>query len=258
MLAEATILQRLLLEEVAEEIDGRALVIVPAGPLHTLPWSVLPCLHARPVSVVPAPRRGWRPVSGLAARNRWVIAAAGPGLRHAATEVERVCWPPTGAPSWCARRLADVADALGRADVLHLAAHGTFHSRSPLLSSIELEDGPLMAYDLLTPRLPPRLVVLSACDSGMARVPAEGAPLGLAGTFLARGAACVVAGLIPVPDDEALALMTLFHNLIAAGEPPAAALATASSKTRVPGFACFGAGEHPVVVSRSRRDARGR
>ncbi|MEU4695719.1 CHAT domain-containing protein [Nonomuraea dietziae] len=257
VLAEATILQRLLLEEVAEEIDGRALVIVPAGPLHTLPWSVLPCLHARPVSVVPS-AAAW-----LAARERarraqpLVIAAAGPGLRHAATEVERVL-AAHRRTELVRGRLADVADALGRADVLHLAAHGTFHSRSPLLSSIELEDGPLMAYDLLTHDCPPRLVVLSACDSGMARVPAEGAPLGLAGTFLARGAACVVAGLIPVPDDEALALMTLFHNLIAAGEPPAAALATASSKTRVPGFACFGAGEHPVVVSRSRRDARGR
>ncbi|GAA2404027.1 CHAT domain-containing protein [Nonomuraea africana] len=255
--AEAVLLERLLFEQVAAEIEGRPLVIVPAGPLHTLPWSVLPCLHARPVSVVPS-AAAW-----LAARERTrraeplVIAAAGPGLRHATTEVERVL-AAHRRTELVRGRVADVADALGRADVLHLAAHGTFHSRSPLLSSIELEDGPLMAYDLLTHDSPPRLVVLSACDSGMARVPAEGAPLGLAGTFLARGAACVVAGLIPVPDDEALALMTLFHELIAAGEPPAAALATASSKSEVPGFACFGAGEHPVLVSRSRRDAKDR
>nr|BFE81870.1 hypothetical protein GCM10020093_044710 [Planobispora longispora] len=44
-----------------------------------------------------------------------------------------------------------------------------------------------MAYDLLRLRLSPGLVVLSACDTGMARAPADGAPLGLAGTFLDRG-----------------------------------------------------------------------
>uniref|UniRef100_UPI0013B3EB70 CHAT domain-containing protein n=1 Tax=Nonomuraea lactucae TaxID=2249762 RepID=UPI0013B3EB70 len=92
------------------------------------------------------------------------------------------------------------------------------------------------------------LVVLSACDSGMARTPADGAPLGLAGTFLARGAACVVAGLVPVRDEDALAVMTLFHELIATGQSPASALAAASAKTGVVGFACFGAGDQPVAT----------
>ncbi|MEV0202068.1 CHAT domain-containing protein [Nonomuraea sp. NPDC050691] len=144
-------------------------------------------------------------------------------------------------------RTGPVMEALASADVLHLAAHGVFHARSPLLSSITLDDGPLMAYDLL--RLPrsPRLVVLSACDSGMARVPAEGAPLGLAGAFLARGTACVVAGMVPVRDDDALAVMTLFHELLARGESPASALAAASAKTEVPGFACFGAGHRRLT-----------
>ncbi|MEU7892205.1 CHAT domain-containing protein [Nonomuraea sp. NPDC049152] len=257
--AEASSLERVLFGPIADLVECRPLVIVPAGPLHTLPWSALPLLRGRPLSVVPS-AAAWlaalaRRTAPPAHREPLVVGAAGPGLEHAEEEVRRVLAAHRRAERVPART-AEVAAALGRAEVLHLAAHGTFHSSSPLLSSIELEDGPLMAYDLLPLSMRPGLVVLSACDSGMARVPAEGAPLGLAGTFLSQGASCVVAGLIPVPDEEALALMTVFHDLLAAGGAPSAALAEAASKTGVLGFACFGAGEHPVVVRDAAVDAR--
>jgi hypothetical protein len=58
----------------------------------------------------------------------------------------------------------------------------------------------------------------------------------------------VVAGLVPVRDEDALALMTRFHELLAAGHPPATALADASAKTGVLGFVCFGAGDQPVAT----------
>ena len=57
----------------------------------------------------------------------------------------------------------------------------------------------------------------------------------------------MVAGLIPVRDDEALTLMTAFHGLLARGHTPARALAEATEKTGVPGFACFGSLGHPMV-----------
>ncbi|MFD0665300.1 CHAT domain-containing protein [Thermocatellispora tengchongensis] len=132
--------------------------------------------------------------------------------------------------------------ALDSALVVHLAAHGFFDARSPMLSSIDLDDGPLMAYDLCRLRTPAWLVVLSACEVGLSRTPADGAVLGLAGTFLARGTACVVAGLVPVRDDDTATLMAVFHDLLAAGHPPAHALTAASAKTGVFGFACLGAG----------------
>ncbi|GGO80154.1 CHAT domain-containing protein [Nonomuraea cavernae] len=242
-------LERLLFGPIEAELGDRPMVVVPAGVLHTLPWGALPCLRERPVSVA-AGATAW-----LAARRRgpvpsWpplVAAAAGPGLAHAGAEVGRVlALHPRGRQ--VAGRTGAVLDALVTADVLHLAAHGVFHARSPLLSAITLEDGPLMAYDLLGLARTARLVVLSACDSGMARTPAEGAPLGLAGTFLARGTTCVVAGMVPVRDEDALAVMTLFHELLATGCPPASALASAAAKTGVLGFACFGAGDQPVAT----------
>ncbi|XVQ83714.1 CHAT domain-containing protein [Microbispora siamensis] len=230
---------------------GGPVTVVPTGALCTLPWPLLPSLRGRPVSVAAdaaawlAPRRG-------PADAPLVLSLAGPGLDHAAAEADMVA-----AAHGRARRIgatrAEVLRALERADVLHVAAHGMFSPRGPMLSQITLADGPLMAYDLLTARRIPRLVVLSACDAGMAHAPVDGAALGLAGAFLdsaARNgdAACVVAGVVPVRDDEAPALMTLFHTLLAEGRSPAEALAQASEKAAVPGFVCFGAGDTPFAT----------
>lgn len=246
--AEAAALERLVLGPLWPVLGDRQLVVVPTGPLHTLPWASLPGLRGRPVSVA-ASAGAWHRahLAGSAVPDRLLVAAAaGPSLDHAHDEVARVLSSHPGAELVAGRR-SDVLAALDRAHVFHLAAHGIFHARSPLLSSITLEDGPLMAHDLLGLAKAAQLVVLSACDSGMARVPAEGAPLGLAGTFLSRGSSCVVAGLVPVPDEETVALMATFHELVAAGQPPAAALATATAKTAVPGFVCFGAGDQPLI-----------
>ncbi|WP_182876510.1 CHAT domain-containing protein [Microbispora sp. H10670] len=215
--------------------------IVPTGALGTLPWPMLPSLRGRPVSVAADAARWFTPAPGPPGGDPLVLSVAGPGLDHAAAEAAMVVAAHPRARRVGATR-AEVLRALERADVLHVAAHGLFSPRGPMLSHITLDDGPLMAYDLLTARRMPRLVVLSACDAGMAHAPVDGAALGLAGTFLDRGAACVVAGVVPVRDDEAPAVMTLFHRLLAEGRSPAEALAAASAKSAVPGFVCFGDG----------------
>ncbi|GHE45088.1 CHAT domain-containing protein [Streptosporangium violaceochromogenes] len=246
---EAALLERLLFGPLRGLLGDRPLVIVPTGALHTLPWPVLPMNAGRPVSVA-CGAAAW--LSGhrrLPPREGGVVAVAGPGLRYAEAEADMVGALHPGAERISARRAA-VTAALERAEVAHLAAHGMFCPRSPLLSGLDLDDGPLMAYDLLGMGTPPRLVVLSACDAGMAHAPADGAPLGLAGTFLARGTQCVIAGLVPVRDEETLGLMTAFHRLLAAGRPPARALATASAETGTPGFVCLGYGDQPVATGR--------
>ncbi|MBT2226791.1 CHAT domain-containing protein [Nonomuraea sp. NEAU-A123] len=246
-------LERLLLRPLQTELGDRPLIVVPAGPLHTVPWTALPCLRDRPVSVT-ASASAWLEAgqrAAVPAERPVMIAAAGPGLAHARAEVEQVLACHPGAREVPARSGAVLA-ALTSADVLHLAAHGVFHARSPLLSGITLADGQLMAYDLLGLSRTARLVVLSACDSGMAHTPTDGAPLGLAGTFLSRGTACVVAGMVPVRDEEAMAVMTAFHGLLADGQSPASALASASAKTGALGFVCFGAGDRTYTRKRDR------
>ncbi|MDP9866352.1 MULTISPECIES: CHAT domain-containing protein [Streptosporangium] len=246
---EAALLERLLLGPLRGRLGDRPLVIVPTGPLHTLPWPILPMNADRPVTVTSGAAAWLAGHRMRAVRDGGIVAVAGPGLRCAEAEADMVGGCHPGAGRVTALR-AEVMAALDRAEVAHLAAHGMFSPRSPLLSSLDLDDGPLMAYDLLRLRTPPRLVVLSACEAGMAHAPADGAPLGLAGAFLSLGSQCVVASLVPVRDEETLTLMTVFHELLAAGHPPARALAAAGGKTGVAGFVCFGYGDQPVATGR--------
>lgn len=245
-----------LLTPLAEEVGDLPLLLVPAGPLHALPWAALPSLRGRPVSVAPSALAWYAAGRDRPHRSGEVAICAGPGLRYAEDEAERVARHHPGAVRIAPRTDAVLA-ALGRAEVVHLAAHGVFAAHGPLLSSLALDDRPLMAHDLLRVARPPRLVVLSACESGMARVPVEGAALGLAGIFLSQGAGCVVAGLLPVPDAETAALMDVFHRLLAAGDSPDRALARAAERTGARGFACFGAGDLPLGTAGRQPTATG-
>ncbi|SDG33593.1 CHAT domain-containing protein [Sinosporangium album] len=249
----AAAVQRRLLRPMAAELSGRELVVVPAGTLHTLPWAALPSLREVPVSVCAGVTeewaRGWaRTGAGLRAGPR-VAVVAGPGLAHARAEADAVVACHPGAVEVPPSK-ASVVAALAGADVVHVAAHGRFCPRAPLLSGVELADGSLSACELPAAAAA-RLVVLSACDAGMARSPEGGLRLGLVGALLAGGAACVVAGLLPVRDDESLALMAVFHEVLGRGRAPARALADAGAKAGLYSFACFGNGLQPVSTGLS-------
>ncbi|WP_030454592.1 CHAT domain-containing protein [Herbidospora cretacea] len=214
-----------------------AVSVVPTVALHSLPWSLLPSLRGRAVSVAPS--------AALAVARRAsggpVVALAGPDLAHAEEEVAAVVGVHERGERVPATRGA-LLEALGRARIVHIAAHGIFSGRRPMMSSILLDDGPLLVHEFFRLTRVPPLVVLSSCDAGMASAPADGAAFGLAGAFLDRGASTVIAGIVPVRDDEAARLMVEFHRLLAQGESPAQALAAAATATDVPGFACFGTG----------------
>jgi hypothetical protein len=227
---------RLLLAPLA--LPAGPVAILASGPLLTLPWPMLPSLRGRPVSVATSAI-----TAAVPERAGHVVSVAGPGLAYAEREADAVA-RIHGGRRITATRTA-VLGALREADVLHVAAHGTFVPRSPLLSRITLDDGELMAYELAGAGRSPRLVVLSACDAGMAHAPVDGLALGLAGTFLDLGACHVVAGIVPVRDDEAERLMAAFHALLGSGRPPDEALAAAAAKTDVDGFVCFATGPRP-------------
>ena len=81
--------------------DG--VVFVPAGPLASIPWSVLPDLRGRPVTVCPSASSwlaAWR--RGLAAAERPPgrppLLVAGPDLEHAAREVTEIAKVLSGLP----------------------------------------------------------------------------------------------------------------------------------------------------------------
>ncbi|TWF94877.1 CHAT domain-containing protein [Saccharopolyspora dendranthemae] len=242
----ATELQAQLLAPVLPALDqGRELVVVPTGRLHLLPWAVLPACRGTAVTVSPS-IRCWL---GGAARARaadpagakvWV---AGPHLDHAETEVAALQRRNGGRVLTGARARTDlVLSELDGARVAHLAAHGHFRDDQPLLSCLDLDDGPLYAHDLDGLRRSPTTVVLSACDVGKSAISKGDQLSGLTATLLDRGTATVIASVVPVPDERTAEVMLALHDALDEGLPPAAALAEAQARHGETGFICIGYG----------------
>lgn len=127
---------------------------------------------------------------------------------------------------------ANVLAALGKASHWHFATHGKFFPRQPRQSAVYLADGAALTMGTLLDRADlgtPRLVVLSACETGLVEVgyaPEEFT--GLPSAFLQAGAAGVVASLWPVDDvSTALLMMRFYDQHFGAKLPPAAALRAA-------------------------------
>lgn len=223
----------------------RPLVVVPTGALHAVPWGAL--CAGRPVTVVPSVTAWLRATDMDTVKDKdtggervWI---AGPGLRHAAREARSLHAEHGG--QLLTGRSATVGAALAAmdgADLVHIAAHGRFREDQPLFSCVELSRGPLFGYDLQRLSRAPRRVVLSACDAGRSAVWPGGEAIGMATALLRHGTATVIASVLPVPDREAVGLVSSLHAGLAAGLGPATALAKAQQRHGHLGFVCFGAG----------------
>jgi CHAT domain-containing protein len=243
-------LDQLILHPLAEAAD-RPLVLVPTGPLQSLPWALLPSCAARPVVIAPSAMLWVRAAAQQPTSDGHVVVCAGPGLPGAEAEASAVAnlyaEKPLVGP---AATVSAVTSALDGAALAHLAAHGTAHEHNPLFSSLRFADGPLMIYDLERLDRVPHTVVLAACDSARSVVTAGNELLGLSATFISLGAAQVVASVLPVLDAQTAPLMTALHRRMATGEPAAEALAAAQRETvgdervmaMASGFVCIGAG----------------
>ncbi len=122
--------------------------------------------------------------------------------------------------------------------VIHLATYGVLNKQNPLFSYVEfarggIDDGRLEAHEVFGLTLAAKLVVLSACQTGLASgalsdVPAGDDWIGLARAFLSAGAEQVMASLWPVQDRATAALMERFYEGYATdGGDAAKSLATA-------------------------------
>jgi hypothetical protein len=79
----------------------------------------------------------------------------------------------------------------------------------------------------------------------MPTVRSEG--LVLASALLYVGTTTVISSVTRVDDAAALATMTAYHRLLAAGASPAEALAQAALTEQFSPFVCFGDGQNPAA-----------
>lgn len=238
-------LQSTLLFPVLDQLrERRPLVVVPAGRLHVVPWSALPVCRKLPVTVSPSLRCWLQAAHDARARpGSGRLWASGPGLEHAELEVRALHAESGGALLTGSRaRCADVLAALDGSRTAHIAAHGNFREQNPLLSGVDLADGPLYCYDLERVRAAPATVVLSACEVGRSAAGRGNQVGGLAATLLGRGTSTVIASVVPVPDERACAVMLSLHRRLGRSVPPAWALAAAQAEHGESGFLCLGYG----------------
>ncbi len=241
-----------LIGPLAADLGHAGVVVVPTGPLVSLPWCALPSLRERAVSVTPSASLWLQATSASPSPRRATVLVAGPGLPGAAGEITGLARRHPGAVRLTGRRatVAAVRGALDGAGMAHVAAHGSFRADNPLFSCLHLADGPLTVYDLEGLRRAPDVVVLSACDSALADVGPGDELLGLASSLLALGTRVLVATVVPVPDGATRRFMSNFHRHLRGGLRPAAALAAARRDAAgdpalgvaAAGFVCLGAG----------------
>ena len=223
-----------LLDEPARVAGTRRLVVTAPGVLSGIPWAMLPGMRGRVFTLAPSATR-WAAVreSPRPSPVARVGFAVGPRVARGEEEVA------VAASAWAEARIlpADdatvdaVTDIAADVDVLHVAAHGRHAVDNPLFSGIELADGALFGYDIdRMPRVP-ETVVLSACEVGRSSVRWGEEAIGMTRIWLHAGVRDVVATPVIVADDVACELLGAMHEGLAAGEPPAEALAAASLRT---------------------------
>ena len=122
---------------------------------------------------------------------------------------------------------AALRSACADADVLHLACHAEFRSDNPMFSALLLVDGPFTVQDAEALQLRQGIVVLSACETGVAAYSRGDEMIGLVRAFLLAGASRVVASLWPVDDAVTMQFMAAFYRSLRNGNEPSRALCTA-------------------------------
>ncbi len=233
-------------------LHDEPLVIVPTPGLHALPWRALPSLQSRPFMVSPSAGLWLRAQQQMAPMPGQLLVA-GPDLELSDEEVNRLArlYPQAEVVSSGSSSVGVVLASLDGAGMAHIASHASFQFENPMFSSLRLADGDLNVYDLERLGSVPRLVVLSACDSGFTDTRPGEELMGLSSALLSMGASSIIASVGLVPDSVATKdLMVEMHRGLVAGSSPSVALhqaqmavsGTPEGFVAASSFVCIGAG----------------
>lgn len=208
------------IERLIDDVDS--LVVVPHGPLHSVPFHALfdqereeylidrACVRTAPSAMLAHTRVRERS-RRLNALVVGVPDEAAPEIANETAAVGEI-WPHAtllrGGDATAQRVLA----AAPHADVIHLACHGRFSESMPNASGLRLADRWISVGEIAELPLSADLVVLAGCETGRAAIEAGDEAVGLPRAFIAAGAASVVMSLWPVRDESARRLMTSLHR----------------------------------------------
>ena len=214
-----TRLESAVLGGAAAELGDGPVVVIPPARLGAVPWTLMPSLRDRVVTVAPSASTWLRARRMRPPSPRRVALVVGPGLATMGAEVEplRSRYPEAVVHGHGSATADHVLSALDGAWLAHIAAHSTFRADNPMFSSILLDDGPLTVHDFERLGRAPYQMILAGCDSGVAAPVGADELLGLVSSLGPLGAAGIVASVVPVNDIAAVPLMLALHDALQRG-----------------------------------------
>ncbi len=231
-----------LIAPIEKWLEGRRLVILPTGSLHTVPFAGLRngrtgryLIEDYALSFAPsaaalvrsaprgAPEKTAALVIGDALTSR---ARLGGARREAQAVADLLGAEPVLGKEATEGRFYEMAP---NARLLHIATHGEYFEGSPyfnrlLLSREPAHDGALAVHEILdrVDLTGTDLVVLSACDTSAGSVSRGDDMVSLAQSFLLAGSRSVISTLWRVSDRASADLMVAFYSELLSGQKPAA------------------------------------
>jgi CHAT domain-containing protein len=236
---------REIFEPLRPRLKTRHLVIVPYGPLHSLPFHAL---FDGQQFLVDTFTVSYAPSASIHALCQQLVEAhTGPslilGVEDSKTpfvrqEVEAIAAIVPEAKILLGSDASERAlrQDGSRSQLIHIASHGYFRQDNPMFSAIRLSDSYLSLHDLYHMDLPVDLLTLSGCVTGVSFV-AEGDELiGLPRGLLYAGARSLLLSLWDVDDRSTAEFMQLFYSHLLDGRDKAEALRSAmlDLRTRYP------------------------
>jgi tetratricopeptide (TPR) repeat protein len=212
-------LEAALLGGAAARLADGPVVVIPPARFRAVPWTLMPSLRDRAVTVAPSASAWLRARRMRPPSRRRVALVTGPGLATKGAEIEplRARYPRAMVLGHGNATAGQVLTALDGVWLAHVAAHGTFRADNPMFSSILLDDGPLIAHDFERLGRAPYHLVLAGCDSGVAAPVGADELLGLVSSLMPLGAAGIVASVVPVNDIAVVPVMVALHEALQRG-----------------------------------------
>ena len=235
-----------LVDDLGEKLSGRLirplqdkisgadkLYIVPSKAFHYLPFSSLPLTQDRflvqdyTISILPNASSLFFLDKDVTQDKETILAVGNPEreqkgleLKFAEIEVKSISKDFSDRSIFTgkdARESVIKEKDLINTGIIHVAAHGKYNSRYPLKSALlfardHKNDGNLETFEIFSLNLNPRLVVLSACESGIGKVEGGDEVQSLNRAFLYAGAGGVLASLWNVSDQSTYKLMEHFYE----------------------------------------------
>jgi CHAT domain-containing protein len=250
------VLYKRLLRPMQNAIAGRDLLIVPHGSLHYVPFAALHdgekfLMQGRALRYLPSamllglmPEARAFSASTQDPVNR-ILILGNPDLGQAALDLPAAQLEAQDLQTMFAKnselfvRLAATETLIKERAYdfshIHVASHGEFSADAPLESRLKLSkdaknDGMLSVSEIYGLRLNAKLVMLSACETGLGSISSGDDVVGLTRGFLYAGAQNVVGSLWEVDDDATAELSRLMYAGMKKGLPVAKALAEAQEQ----------------------------